>query len=109
MSCWHDNEPSVTTHLIGEGRIAADSLVPGVHIVPEQRNQPEVTIIIVIATNIDNYVLKGLSIIIIILNSILIIATTVIIIISTDLIIYEIISCKGWSNASEPVNSVKVC
>ena len=39
---------TTSTHLIGEGRIVADSLVPGVHIVPEQRNQSEVAIIIII-------------------------------------------------------------
>ena len=41
---WKD-DPSVTTHLIWEGRIVADSLVPRVHIVPEQRNESEVEII----------------------------------------------------------------
>ena len=46
---WKD-EPSVTTHLIGEGRIVADSLVPGVHIVPEEGNQSEVATIVVITT-----------------------------------------------------------
>ena len=35
-----------STHLIRKCRIVADSLVPGIHIVPEQRNQPELTIII---------------------------------------------------------------
>ena len=48
---WKD-EPSVTTHLIGEGRIVADSLVPGVHIVPEEGNQSEVAIIIITTSNI---------------------------------------------------------
>ena len=44
----------MTTHLIGEGGIVADSLVPGVHIVPEQRNQSEVAIIIIITTIISS-------------------------------------------------------